>query len=223
VSDAPNNKRTKIDHAAIEQAAAERVNLHGLASLTMSELASDLDVKAPSLYAHVTGIDEVKRMLALRGLAAMENFLARAALGKTTTDALRAMLFGYRDFVHDNPGVYEAMIASPPAGDETWLEAAERLQTTQAAVLSGFAFTSEEEVHVLRAVRSLAHGFAALESSGAFRRPIDVDESFGWLVDVFLSGLQPKIHSKASKATSSGTRRARGRSASASARKAGRL
>ena len=37
----------------------------------MSELAAALDVKTPLLYAHVTGIDEVKRMLALRGLADM--------------------------------------------------------------------------------------------------------------------------------------------------------
>ena len=75
-------KRTKLDHGVIEHAAAERVNRHGLASLSMSELAAALDVKTPSLYAHVTGIDEVKRMLALRGLADMENCLARAALGK---------------------------------------------------------------------------------------------------------------------------------------------
>jgi AcrR family transcriptional regulator len=210
----------RINHKVIEDSAAERVNRDGLASLSMSELAAGLEVRTPSLYAHVTGIDEIKRMLALRGLGEMENTLARASLGKTTSDAVRAMLFAYRDFVRDNPGVYEAMIPSPPADDELWLQASNRLQTTTIAVLSGFAFTAEEEIHVMRGLRSLAHGFAALEASGAFRGPIDLDESFAWLVEVFLSGLEPKFELQASREASPGTARSRGSSARASGRKA---
>ena len=114
------------------------------------------------------------------------------------------MLFAYRDFARDNSGVYEAMIPSPPADDALWIEALDRLQSTTVAVLSGFAFTREEEIHVLRGLRSLAHGFAALESSGAFRSPIELDESFGWLVEVSPSpAWEPKSESQAAREPSS--------------------
>jgi AcrR family transcriptional regulator len=214
------SKRLKVDRDVIEHAAAQIANHDGLAGLSMSALATVLDVKTPSLYAHVTGIDEVRRMLALRGLSDMDNALARAALGKTTDQAVRAMLFAYVDYVREHPGVYEAMVPSPPLDDEAWLAAYDKLQSTTAAVLSGFEFSPEEQVHVLRGLRSLAHGFAALEASDSFRRPVDLDESFGWLVDVFLAGLQPKDESQASSEADAATTRTRGRSARAEGRKA---
>jgi AcrR family transcriptional regulator len=220
VSEARITKRLKVDRDAIEHAAAMIANHDGLSSLSMSALATLLDVKSPSLYAHVTGIDEVKRMLALRGLADLENALARAALGKTTGEAVRAMLFAYVDYVREHPGVYAAMIPSPPLDDEPWLAAAAKLQSTTATVLSGFEFSPEEEIHALRGIRSLAHGFAAFEGTDAFRSPVDLDESFGWLVDVFLAGLQPKVEAHASREADSATMRTRGRSARAMGRKA---
>ena len=67
------------------------------------------------------------------------------------------MHFAYRDFARDNSGVYEAMIPSPPADDALWIEALDWLQSTTVAVLSGFAFTREEEIHVPRGLRSLVY------------------------------------------------------------------
>jgi AcrR family transcriptional regulator len=217
-----NHKRGRVDRHAVEEAAAEIVNRRGLSSLSMSELASALDVKTPSLYAHVAGIDEVRRMLALRGLVEIENTIARAALGKAKEDAIRSILFAHLEYVRSNPGVYEATIPSAPRGDAEWLAASEKVQSTTMAVLSAFGFAREDEIHVQRGLRSLAHGFAALEGSGGFRNPVDLDESFGWLVDVFLAGLPSKLASKAARSTKAATTRTTQKSARASGRKAAR-
>jgi AcrR family transcriptional regulator len=226
MSNLRSTKRVRVDRHAVEEAAAEIVNRRGLASLSMSELASALDVKAPSLYAHVAGIDEVRRMLALRGLGEIENTLARAALGKAGAEAVRAMLVAHLEYVRSNPGVYEATIPSPPRGDREWTDAADKVQATTMAVLSAFGFSEEDEIRIQRGLRSLAHGFAALEGSGAFRSSVDDrDESFGWLVDVFLAGLPSTIATKATGTTKTAiaaTTRATRKSVGASGRKAAR-
>jgi hypothetical protein len=41
-------------------------------------------------------------------------------------------------------------------------------------------------------MRSAVHGFAALESAGGFGIPLDVDESFEWLVSALLKGLSTR-------------------------------
>lgn len=188
-----NAKRDRVDRDVVIATAADLVNRNGLASLSMGELATALGLKTPSLYAHVTGIDEVKRLLALRGLAAMETALAHAALGKTASSAVRALLFAYLEFVRTNPGVYEATFPAAPLDDLEWTAAARKIQATNRAVLAGLGLSPEEEIHLQRGMRSLAHGFAVFEASGAFRNPVDRDESFSWLVDVFLCGLEPLI------------------------------
>jgi hypothetical protein len=37
-------------------------------------------------------------------------------------------------------------------------------------------------------MRSAVHGFVALESAGGFGIPLDVDDSFEWLVSALVSG-----------------------------------
>ena len=68
----------------------------------------------------------------------------------------------------------------------------------------------------------VAHGFAALEGSGAFMNPVDRDESFGWLVDVFLAGLSSKVQARTASTPKAATTRTTTNSASAFGRKAAR-
>ncbi|SEG68263.1 hypothetical protein SAMN02982929_03147 [Saccharopolyspora kobensis] len=44
--------------------------------------------------------------------------------------------------------------------------------------------------HALRAVRRSFHGFATLQAAHGFQWSADVDESFGWLVDLVDQGLR---------------------------------
>ncbi len=156
----------------------------------MSDLAHALNVRTPSLYSHVAGIDDVKRLLALHGLAELEQGAARATIGKSGADAVRALLNGYRDFVRKNPGVYAATLPTPPRSDREWSGAVDRLMNTCLAALQEYELRGPEMVHALRGLRSLVHGFVSLESSGALKHPVNRDESFAWLVESFLAALE---------------------------------
>jgi AcrR family transcriptional regulator len=156
----------------------------------MSDLAEALKIRTPSLYSHVSGIEEVKRMLALHGLEELDRGAARAIIGKSGAEAVTALLFAYREYAQRNPGVYAAMIPTPPRSDREWSGAVDRLMDTFLASLNEFGLRGPAVIHALRGFRSLVHGFVSLETAGALKHPVDRDESFAWLVGSFLSALE---------------------------------
>ena len=58
------------------------------------------------------------------------------------------------------------------------------------AVMASFGLEGGDAVHAVRGLRSVVHGFATLEISGGFGMPLDLDESFVRLVDLFIAGLE---------------------------------
>ena len=149
-------------------------------------------MRTPSLYSHVRGIADVNRLLALSGLEELDRRISRAALGKSSANAVRAVVHAYRDFARKNPGVYTAVLPTPPTGDREWNAVKDRIWETLRLALHGYGLAGEEEIHVIRGLRSLAHGFVSLELSGAFKNPIDRDQSLEWLISLFLWGLEER-------------------------------
>jgi AcrR family transcriptional regulator len=180
----------KVDLARIRLEACTLANRHGLDGLSMGDLAKALNVRVPSLYSHVAGIGDVKRLVALHGLAELEQGVARATIGKSGPEAVRALMNGYRNFVRKNPGVYAASIPTPPREDAEWSAAVDRLTETCLATMQEYGLQGAEAIHALRGLRSLVHGFASLEASGALKHPVKRDESFAWLVESFLAMLE---------------------------------
>jgi AcrR family transcriptional regulator len=188
--------REKVDQVRLVEAAVALVNRGGLDALSMNELASALGVRTPSLYSHVEGIDDVKRLLALHGLAEIDRRVSRIALGKSSADAVRAVVHAYRACALASPGVYMAALPTPPKGDRAWNAAKDRIFDTLRRVLHGFGFEGDEEIHATRGLRSLAHGFVSLELSGALKHPVDREESLEWLISVFIDGLEARAKQK---------------------------
>lgn len=180
----------KIDVTRICAVAGALANRNGLEGLSMSGLAEALKVRPPSLYSHVAGIADVRRILALHGLAELERGAARSTVGKSGPEALRALLTGYRDWVRRNPGIYEATIPTPNSSDVEWRAAVDRLSETCVAAIQSYGLHGDEATHALRGLRSVVHGFVSLEAAGAMRGSVERDDSFAWLVDSFLLAME---------------------------------
>lgn len=185
----------RVDQERLVAVASEIANRNGLDQLSMNDIALALGVRTPSLYSHVEGLDEVKRLIALSGLAAFDQFLTREALGKSTAEAVKAVAHGVRNFARANPGVYAAFLPTPGKGDREWNAAKDRVTDTFLRVLKGYGFDRDAEIHAMRGLRSLVHGFVSLELSGALKNPVDREESFDWLVLVFIEGLEAEAKS----------------------------
>ncbi len=54
----------------------------------------------------------------------------------------------------------------------------------------GYRLDPDQEIHALRMLRSLLHGFATLEAIGSFQIDADVDDSFTWMIGFIDQGLK---------------------------------
>jgi len=184
-----------LSRDVVVEAAAAIADEEGLEALSLSTLASKLGIRTPSLYNHVAGLEALRRELALLGLRELGRRIGRAAIGKTTDEAIFAIAHAYRDFVKERPGLYAATVRSSRLSypDDPDFEAAER-EAFEAvlAVLASYGLRGEDAVHAARGLRSVAHGFATLEVAGGFGIPLDLDESFDRLLRAFVAGLRKR-------------------------------
>ena len=181
--------RAGLDRAAVLAAAAAQVDAAGLDALSPSAVAERLGVRAPTLYHYFDGLPGLRAALALHGTEELARRLGRAVQGRAGADALRALAAAYRAFVLEHPGLYAATVR--PAGPAEPALAAAQTEVTTVVVqaLAAYNLTGEAALHAVRALRSLVHGFATLESAGGFGLPLDLDTSFHLMVDRFLAGL----------------------------------
>ncbi|NEA67976.1 TetR-like C-terminal domain-containing protein [Streptomyces sp. SID12488] len=163
----------------------------GFSELTMGRLAERLGVRAPSLYKHIAGQDDLHRRIAALAFDEAGVAIGTAIQGRTGRDALAAAAGALRDFVLTHPGRYAATLDLTPTGpDDPVALAAGRGISPFAAVLRGYDIDPQEMTHALRAVRSIFHGFAHLQVSGGFQWSADVGESFEYLIDLVDRGLR---------------------------------
>jgi AcrR family transcriptional regulator len=178
--------RVGLDRGAVVSAAAELANVEGLDGLTLAALAKRLGVRSPSLYAHVDGLDELRRLLAARGTQELATALRLAATGRARGDALAAVADAYRTYAREHPGTYAALQRASDVNDDP---ASADVIDVVAAVLRGYGLDSDDAIHGVRIVRAALHGFVVLENGGGFGIPLDLDETFARLVRTLDGGI----------------------------------
>jgi AcrR family transcriptional regulator len=182
--------RAGLDRDSVVRAAADLLDERPGGELTLSELASRLGVRTPSLYNHVAGIDDLQRAVALYGTREMGRRIGRAAIGKSGDAAIVAIGEAYRAFAKERPGLYLAAQRAPAPGEDDRAEASDEVLDVLRLVLEPFELTPEMQIHAMRSLRSLVHGFVSLELIGGFGIPVDVDVSFQYLLRIMIAGFE---------------------------------
>ncbi|MDF6019787.1 TetR/AcrR family transcriptional regulator [Streptomyces sp. JH34] len=163
----------------------------GHAGLTMGLLAERVGVRTPSLYKHVSGLEDLNRRIAELAMAEAAEAVGVAVQGYAGRDALAAAARSFRAFVVEHPGRYAATLGQEPSGpDDPLAIAGRRLLDAFTAVLRGYEIAEPDVDNALRTLRSLFHGFATLQAGGGFQWSADIDESFEWLIDFADRGLR---------------------------------
>jgi AcrR family transcriptional regulator len=174
---------------AIVDVAGRVVDAEGTSALTLSRIARELDVKPPSLYNHIDGLDTLRRGVAMRAIGDLGSRLGAAAMGRAGIDALRAIAAEFRAYAVAHPGLYDLTVRAEP-DDEEYAAASLRSLEPVLAVLRGYDLGEDDAIHAARMLRAALHGFVSLESVGGFGLDVDVDESFTWLVDHMARALE---------------------------------
>lgn len=181
--------RTRLDAEGVVTAAARLADAEGLDALTLTRLAAELDVRAPSLYAHVDGVPDLRARLAARGARELAAALQAAAAGRAGTEALVAVADAYRAYALAHPGSYMAMQRAPRRDDGAASAAGSAPVDVLLAVLRAYGLSGDAGIHAARAVRSALHGFVTLECNEGFGLPLALEESYRRLVAILDHGL----------------------------------
>jgi AcrR family transcriptional regulator len=181
--------RAGLSTDAVVDLAAGIADSEGLDAVTLARLAAQAGVRPPSLYAHVAGVDDLRRRLAIRGARELAAAMRVAATGRSGAEALRAVAAAHREFARRHPGTYLAAQRAPEPGDEEGRAAAAEAVDVILAVLRGYGLEGDDALHATRAVRSALYGFAALEGGAGFGLKLDLDESFVRLVELLDRGM----------------------------------
>ena len=183
--------RAGLAPASVTEAGATLVDEIGFAQLSMGLVAERLGVKTPSLYKHVTSQADLAHRIAILAATELGDAIRDATQGRAGGDALAAAAQAMRTYVREHPGRYAALNSARPDGpDDPFTPASNRALSSLSAVLRGYHLDPAQEVHALRMLRSMLHGFSTLEVAGGFQYDTDADDSFTWMITFIDQGLQ---------------------------------
>lgn len=175
----------------IFQAAAELVAEKGYDKFSLRELASRLGVKPASIYSHVKNADEISTAVGMRAIAQLSEALEQASAVSDDDLAFLSLARAYREFAHQNPELYRAIIGLPRTGDETLRDNEQRTIAPLRRLAERFVHSKSEIVNFQRFLRSAMHGFISLEAAGFMRcSEVPADESYEMLMRCCLAELK---------------------------------
>jgi AcrR family transcriptional regulator len=183
--------RAGLDASSVIKAGAALADEVGYAGLSMGLLAERLGVKTPSLYKHVTNQADLTHRIAVLAMNEIADAIRDAIQGRGGSEALVAGAQAMRRWVKEHPGRYEAGNSAKVTGpDDPLIPAVQRVLESWAAMLHGYRLDPDQEIHALRMLRSILHGFVTLEADGSFQIATDVEDSFTWLLTFLDHGLK---------------------------------
>ena len=185
--------RAGLGPALVTETGAALIDEIGFEKLSMGLVAERLGVKTPSLYKHVAGQADLAHRIAVLAMDELADAVRDATQGRSGKEALVAGAHAMRTYVLHHPGRYAAGNAAIVAGpDDPLVPAIGRVLASWTAMLHGYRLEPEEEIHALRMLRSVLHGFSSLQAIGSFQISTDVDDSFTWMLGFIDQGLKAK-------------------------------
>ncbi|QSF42521.1 TetR/AcrR family transcriptional regulator [Paenibacillus tianjinensis] len=182
--------RAGLDKHTLVLAAADLADEQGISEVTLAGLAAKLGVRSPSLYNHIDGLKELRKLLAIHGLEQLQTAMEASIDGISGDAAVHAMSRAYVEFARQHPGLYETTLRAPEEGNTSLEEAGGQILSLIINVLADYELGEEGGLHAVRGLRSILHGFASLKNQGGFGMPLDLEVSLTRLINTFIAGIR---------------------------------
>ena len=102
--------KNNISDELIITTSARLSNEVGLNNLSLKMIAEELNIKSPSLYNHISSLDDIKEKLMIYGWKELGEKATESAVGVAGYEALRNMCYAFYDYATNNKGVFTAML-----------------------------------------------------------------------------------------------------------------
>lgn len=182
--------KNNINDELIIETSAHLANKVGLDNLSLKMIAEELNIKSPSLYNHISSLDEIKSQLMVYGWKQMEEKMIDAAVGVSGYDALKNMCNIFYDYATNNKGIFTAMLWYNKYESKKLENATTRLFNIVFKVMKPLNITDENINHIIRTLRGFLEGFSLLVNNNAFGNPISIKESFDLSLEIIMNGIK---------------------------------
>jgi AcrR family transcriptional regulator len=180
----------RLSRDSIVNAALTFLDREGWDALTINALATQLGTKGPSLYNHVSSLEDLRRTVRMRVVGDIIDMLNTVGQGRTRDDAVMAMASAYRSYAHHHPGRYSAFTRMPLGGDDPeFTEATRAAAAPVIEVLASYGLAGDEAFYAALEFWSAMHGFVLLEMTGVMNG-IETDAVFTDMVLRLATGMQ---------------------------------
>ena len=167
------------------------VEERGPMGLSMRELADALDVKAASLYNHISGMDDLMGQVGLRATEMRTRAQLEAIAGKTRGEALFALADTYHAFAMAHESLDKVIMGLQRNLSPVLPQAGELTMKPILQVLDGYALSDDAKIHWQRVLRATMHGFCVHEHMGGFSHsPLPVSDSYHMAIRCIAEGLE---------------------------------
>lgn len=167
------------------------VEERGPLSLSMRELAEALDVKAASLYNHISGMDDLMGQVGLRATEMRTRAQLEAIAGTTRAEALFALADTYHAFAMAHESLDKVIMGLQRNLSPVLPQAGELTMKPILQVLDSYALSDDAKIHWQRVLRATMHGFCVHEHIGGFSHsPLPVSDSYHMAIRCIAEGLE---------------------------------
>lgn len=183
-------KKTIISEDMILKTAAMIANQEGLEKLSLKLIAETLNIKSPSLYNHVSSLEDIKEKIMIYGWKEMETLMIESAVGVSGYDALKAMSYAFFDYATTHQGVFSDMLWYNKYENEQAQKTTTKLFDIIFRIMKPLHISEDNINHIIRTLRSFLQGYAMLVNNHAFGNPLDIKESFDLSLDIIMKGIK---------------------------------
>jgi AcrR family transcriptional regulator len=179
-----------LDKATLVRVAADIADREGWENLTLSQVAKSVDRHVTSLYAHVEGLEALRREVALLALDELADEVWRAALGRSREEALIAIATVERAYALEHPGRHAALLTVRRADDDELHARGRRLAEPVRATFRSFGLDDGQVAVAHSLFSSALRGLAQAELTDTFTyHDVRPDEALVQLVSLFGAAL----------------------------------
>ena len=182
--------KNNISDELVIETSAKLSNKVGLENLSLKMIAEELNIKSPSLYNHISSLDNIKERLMIYGWKQIENKMIYSSVGVSGYEALKSMCYAFYDYATNNKGIFTAMLWYNKYENEEKKNTTTRLFDTLFKVMNSLNIRDDNINHIIRTLRSFLEGFSLLVNNNAFGNPISIKESFDLSLEIIMNGIK---------------------------------
>lgn len=182
----------RVTKTAVVQTASDIADKKGLSSLSLKTVAEALDIRTPSLYNHIEGLEDLLREVAHNGMRTMNERMCRTAIGKSGDTAIRYVGMEYLNFMIEHPGVYETIQWATWHGNEETAKIYEDYTNLLTTLILSIHLKAPKVEDILNLLTGMLHGYATLQLRYAFIRPEETRNGLCDAMDTLLLGIHQK-------------------------------